>query len=316
MHKLAIVFSGQGSQYVDMGNDFINHSKAYKDMAEQASTILGFDVIKAFGSEESMKQTLYTQPLMILKTIFGYEKVKQLNPNISAISGFSLGEYSAYYASSVFDFKAIIKLVSKRALYMDIDTKSKAGLMAAIIGLDKPVIKDVCESLSTQGIISIANENEPKQYVISGEADLVQKAVEMLKEKGARRAIILQTSGAFHTPLMQNASRKLVEDIQNDDILKPNKSKIKIYMNIDAKPLNDKDILFHIENQMTHPVLFIDTILNMKADGITHILEIGPGKVLTNLIRKIDSTIETMNFDQLESFDTVKGWLETYGFTK
>src|SRR5690606_38280954 len=99
-------------------------------------------------------------------------------------------------------------------------------------------------------------------------------------------------------------------------ILKPNKSKFKIYMNLDAKPLEDKDIFNHIENQMTHPVLFIDTILNMKTDGITHILEIGPGKVLTNLIRKIDSTIETLSFDGLESFDTVKGWLETYGFTK
>ena len=138
----------------------------------------------------------------------------------------------------------------------------------------------------------------------------------MLKEKGARRAITLQTSGAFHTSLMNNASKKLVEDIKNDDILKPNKSKFKIYMNLDAKPLEDKDIFNHIENQMTHPVLFIDTILNMKRDGITHILEIGPGKVLTNLIRKIDSTIETLSFDGLESFDTVKGWLETYGFTK
>ncbi|MFA5470970.1 MAG: ACP S-malonyltransferase [Acholeplasmataceae bacterium] len=316
MYKLAIVFSGQGSQYVNMGMDYIDHDQAYKRMADQASEILGFDVIDHFKSDESMKKTLYTQTLMVLKTIFGFEELKKLSPKISAISGFSLGEYSAYYAASVFDFNQIMNIVSKRAFYMDQETKHKKGLMAAIIGLDKKIIHDVCITLQHQGIIDIANENEPKQYVISGEEALVVKASEMLKEKGARRAIVLQTSGAFHTSLMNNASKKLVEDIKNDDILKPNKSKFKIYMNLDAKPLEDKDIFNHIENQMTHPVLFIDTILNMKTDGITHILEIGPGKVLTNLIRKIDSTIETLSFDGLESFDTVKGWLETYGFTK
>ncbi len=316
MNKLAIVFSGQGSQYLNMGLDFINASKDYHKMANEASKILEFDVIESLHSEEAMKETKYTQPLMVLKTILGFEEIKKLNPTISAISGFSLGEYSAYYAASVFNFEAIMNIVSKRALYMDLETKKIPGLMAAVIGLDRNSIEEVCQALLKEGTIDIANENEPNQYVISGEEKLIYKAIEALKQKGARRVVLLSTSGAFHTALMKEASEKLVRDIKNNVILKPQASQIKIYMNIDAKILNDEDILFHIENQMTHRVLFIDTILNMKADGITHILEVGPGRVLTNLIRKIDSSIETINFDQLESFNTVKGWLETYGFTK
>lgn len=316
MNKLAICFSGQGSQYLNMGIDFIDGDQQFKNMALDASNVLGFDVIEAFKDEDKLKQTLYVQPLVALKSMLGYEKLKSLNPNITAVEGFSLGEYVAYYAAEVFDFNQILTLISKRALYMEEETQKQNGLMAAIIGLGYEDVKVICDQLSDQGIIKLANENSPNQFVISGEEKLVQKAIELLKNKGARRAVILNTSGAFHTPLMEHASKKLIEDIKNNVILKPKHKKLDMYMNLDAKNLNDDDIYLHIEKQMTHSVKFIDSIQNMKKNGITHILEVGPGKVLTGLIKKIDPEIEVMSFDTYESFDAVKGWLNTYEFTK
>lgn len=316
MNKLAICFSGQGSQYPNMGLDFIESSKIYEDMANNASNILGFDVSDILKDEELINQTKYTQPLVALKSIFGYDMISQLNPNISAFLGFSLGEYSAYYAASVFGFKELLTMIAKRAEFMDQDAQKTKGLMAAVIGLEKEQVKSVCLSLQDQGVIDIANDNSPTQYVISGEEALVLKAIPLLKDLGARRVIELKTSGAFHTSLMKQASQKLVEEIQNNSTLTPSKSNTIIYMNFDASPLKDKDILKHIEKQMISEVKFRESIMHMHEDGITHILEIGPGKVLTNLIRKIEPKIETFNFDQFESYETVKGWLKTHGFTK
>jgi [acyl-carrier-protein] S-malonyltransferase len=316
MNKLAICFSGQGSQYQYMALDFIESSKTYEDMANLASNILDFNVCDVLKDEKLINQTKYTQPLVALKSILGYDMISKLNPNIKAFIGFSLGEYSAYYASKVFGFEQLFKIIAKRAELMDHDAHQIKGLMAAVIGLEKFQVKAICESLQEQGVIDIANDNSPNQYVISGEEALVLKAIPLLKSIGARRVIELKTSGAFHTPLMHVASKKLVEEIQNDKDLFPSKSKTKMYMNLDASILNDEDILNHIEKQMISEVRFRESIINMKHDGITHILEIGPGKVLTNLIKKIDSKIETINFDQLDTYETVKGWLKTHGFTK
>lgn len=316
MNKLAICFSGQGSQYQYMGIDYIESSIKYRAMADQASIILGFDVIKALFDETLINQTKYTQPLVVLKSIFGFDRIKKLDPKIDAYLGFSLGEYSTYYAAEVFNFNQLFHIISKRAAYMEADTQKVEGLMAAVIGLDKQQVKQVCQDLQKEGIIDIANDNSPNQFVISGEKKLILKAVPILKALGARRVIELKTSGAFHTSLMNEASQKLGKEIQNNQELTPLKSKHNIYMNLDAQLLKDQDIFMHIEKQMTHEVKFRESILNMKKDGITHILEIGPGKVLTNLINKIDPKIQTLNFDQEKSYEIVKGWLNTHGFTK
>ncbi|BCR36300.1 ACP S-malonyltransferase [Mariniplasma anaerobium] len=316
MNKLAICFSGQGSQYQNMGLDYIESLKTYEDMANIASNILGFNVCDVLKDEKLINQTKYTQPLVALKSIFGYDMISKLNPNVQALLGFSLGEYSAYYASKVFDFEQLLVIIAKRAEFMDQDAQKTKGLMAAVIGLEKDQVKSVCLSLQDQGVIDIANDNSPNQYVISGEEALVLKAISLLKEAGARRVIELKTSGAFHTNLMESASKKLILEMNNNPKLTPSKSNIAIYMNLDAKVLNDEDILKHIEKQMINEVKFRESILNMKKDGITHILEIGPGKVLTNLIKKIEPEIEVINFDQIESYETVKGWLKIHGFTK
>jgi len=316
MNKLAVCFSGQGSQYQFMGLDYIEASPKYKQMEKEASSILGFDVLSVLSDDHLINQTRYTQPLIVLKSIFGFDMIKSLNPQIEAYLGFSLGEYSAYYAANIFNFKQLFEIITKRAAYMEADTKKTEGLMAAVIGLQKEEVKQVCLNLQKEGIIDIANDNAPSQLVISGEKSLIQKAAHILKELGARRVIELKTSGAFHTSLMSDASQKLKNDILTNKDLTPLKSPNKMYMNFDAQCLNDLDILNHIEKQMTHEVKFRESILNMKKDGITHILEIGPGKVLTNLIQKIDPLIETMNFDQEKSYEIVKGWLNTHGFTK
>lgn len=316
MNKLAICFSGQGSQYVNMGLDYINSYKIYEDMASNASKILGFNVIDILKDENLIHQTKYTQPLIVLKSIFGYDLISKLNLSIDTLLGFSLGEYSAYYAANVFDFEAIFQIISKRATYMEIDAKKQEGMMMAVIGLDKKTVSDVCTTLQIQGIIGIANDNAPNQVVISGETKLIEKAAVILKDLGARRIIELKTSGAFHTSLMSDASKQLVFDIKNNHLLTPHQANYKIMMNLDASYLKDEDIIFHIKNQMTHQVRFRESILNMKKDGITHILEIGPGKVLTNLINKIDPEIDTCHFDHLDTYETVKGWLKTHGFTK
>ncbi len=316
MNKLAVCFSGQGSQYQFMGLDYIEASPKYKQMEKEASSILGFDVLSVLSDDHLINQTRYTQPLIVLKSIFGFDMIKSLNPQIEAYLGFSLGEYSAYYAANIFNFKQLFEIITKRAAYMEADTKKTEGLMAAVIGLQKEEVKQVCLDLQKEGIIDIANDNAPSQLVISGKKSLIQKAALILKELGARRVIELKTSGAFHTSLMSDASQKLKNDILTNKDLTPLKSSNKMYMNFDAQCLNDLDILNHIEKQMTHEVKFRESILNMKKDGITHILEIGPGKVLTNLIQKIDPLIETMNFDQEKSYEIVKGWLNTHGFTK
>lgn len=314
MNKLAVCFSGQGSQYQQMALDFIESSEKYKKMAEQASKIIGFDVIHVLSDDVLINQTRYTQPLVVLKSIFGFDMIQELNPKVEAYLGFSLGEYSAYYATGVFSFDQLFQIITKRAAYMEEDTKKTEGLMAAVIGLEKEKVKEVCMNLQLEGVIDIANDNSSNQQVISGEKSLILKAIPILKELGARRVIELKTSGAFHTSLMYEASQKLVKDIDKD--LKPSIAKHKMYMNLNAQPLDDKDILMHIEKQMTHEVKFRESVHNLKKDGITHILEIGPGKVLTNLINKIDPEIQTLNFDQANSYETVKGWLNIYGFTK
>lgn len=316
MNKLAICFSGQGSQYVHMGMDFIKNYQIYDEMANKASKILGFSVKEVLNDESLINQTRYTQPLITLKSIFGYDLISKLEPKIDSFLGLSLGEYSAYYAADVFSFSSVLEIISKRAIFMEEDTLKKPGMMAAIIGIDKETVQQVCQSLENKGVIAVANDNAPGQYVISGEVYLVRKAIDILKIKGARRAIELKTSGAFHTSLMSTASEKIIKTIEANDLLKPKETDKTIYMNFDAKPLRKDEVLNHIKMQMTHEVQLTQSIKQMRIDGITHILEIGPGKVLTNLIHKIDPSIKTQYFDQLDSYETVKGWLKANGFTK
>ncbi len=313
MSKLAICFSGQGSQYVGMGLDFILHDEKSKRLVDLASKNLGENLVVKLNDEDALSQTKFVQPLIVLKSILGLELLDPKKYHIDGYFGFSLGEFSAYYASGIFSLDDILSIVKIRGELMQEASIKYPGSMSAILGLDYETIKDSIDGLKTKGIIEIANENGFKQYVISGESNLVDEANEILKTKGAKRAVKLNVSGAFHTKMMQEASQKFMNEIANFE-RKPLKTPM--IMNIDAEWLNEHDVDHHLAYQMTSSVKFIDMVLKLKKDGFTHILEIGPGRVLTGLIKKIDLDMEVQNFDSFEQFQETKGWLQTHGFNK
>ncbi len=313
MHKLAVCFSGQGSQYVGMGLDYVEQNLEAKAFIEKASDLLKENYIDKLNDEEALSKTSEVQPLIVLKSLLGLELLGKDNYNIDAYFGFSLGEFSAYYASGIYTLDDLLKIVKVRGEVMQEASNLNPGAMAAIIGPSKEKILEVIKPISEKGILKIANENGYKQYVISGEETLVDEAILVLKENGAKRAVKLKVSGAFHTPMMADASKQFIDSVKDYKKLNVDTPML---MNLDANWLNIEDVDKHLENQMTSSVKFIDMVLKLKEEGFTHVLEIGPGKVLTGLIKKIDLDMEVQNFDSYDQYETVKGWLLENGFKK
>ncbi len=312
MNKLAICFSGQGSQYEGMALDFIENHKPSFDLVTDVSNQLGFNFIDKYRQSD-YKKTDDTQLMIVLKSMLGLYALNPNNYKIDGYFGFSLGEYTAYYASGIFNLYDTLKIVKIRGTYMQKASLETKGGMAAIIGLNKDVILDTIKPLQQKGIIDIANENHHKQYVISGEKNLVEQAITLLKEKGARRSVMLQVSGAFHTSLMNDAATSFLTDVKS---FKKHKMHTPMLMNVDAMWLNEEDIEKHLKKQMTSPVKFIDMVKTLKNDEFTHVLEIGPKKVLTSFIKKIDKDIDVMSFDHFNELENVERWLLANGFKK
>lgn len=314
MSKLALVFAGQGSQYPDMGLDFV---EAYPSLIEKekiASKILGFDVKEILLSRNGkINETEYTQGLVLLASIYAYEVFLTLDAEVSAVSGFSLGEYSALYAAKIFDFEQIMKIIAKRSALMQTCTLKYPGKMAAILGLSSLEVDAICEASKEKGIIVSANYNSPVQVVISGEEQAVNYACELAKERGAKRAVMLNVSGAFHSPLMKEAGDGLAQFIKEIPYRTP---ECPIYMNTTARPLIEDNLYQEMEKQIQLPVYFEQTIEQMVKDGITHIIEVGPGTVLSGLIKKINIEIEVAHLGKLSDLDILKGWLDDHGFSK
>ena len=314
MNKLGLVFSGQGSQYTGMGLDFIELSPLLKEKELLASKLLGYDVREVLSSVDGrLHETRYTQPMILLSTIFAYEAFKSLNILPEAVSGFSLGEYSAFYASGIFDFKQSIELIKQRSQFMQLCSIKYPGKMAAILGLSSKDVDAICKEASIEGLVLCANYNSPVQTVISGEEKAVQKAVELSKQKGAKRAVELNVSGAFHSPLMKEAGDMLYQYLKRIPYQEP---LFPVYLNTTAEPLVSKELYVMMERQLQSPVLFEQTINNMKQSGITHFIEIGPGTVLSGLIKKIDINLEVTNLNKASDLELLKGWLITHGFIK
>jgi len=314
MQKLAIVFAGQGSQYANMGLDYIEQNPFFETLTQEASHLLGYDVKEILASKQGeLNDTLYTQPMILLTSIFGYETFMSLDVEVHATLGFSLGEYSALYASKTYSFKDIMALIRSRSQHMKSCASKYPGKMAAILGLSSDKVDEVCKESQTEGVVVSANYNSPVQTVISGEAQAVIKAVELAKAQGAKRAMMLNVSGAFHSPLMKEASDAFYQEIQAIHATEPH---IPIYMNTTAKPLDFKQLKQEMAAQIISPVLFEQSISHMIADGITHFIEIGPGKVLSGLIQKINSEVHVTNLDRLSDLNEVKGWLKDHGFKK
>ncbi|PKK96275.1 MAG: malonyl CoA-acyl carrier protein transacylase, partial [Tenericutes bacterium HGW-Tenericutes-3] len=254
MNKLAIVFAGQGSQYTNMGLDFVDAYPFLKEKEHIATSILGFDVRNILSSTDGrLNETNYTQPLILLASIYAYEAFKKLDVQVSSVAGFSLGEYSALYASGLFEFDQIMKIIQVRSQLMQKCTVENHGVMAAILGLDSDVIETICKKASLFGKVVLANYNSPVQSVISGEEKGVHKAIELAKENGAKRAVLLNVSGAFHSNLMKNAGDGLYEyikHIKHNDMITP------IYMNTTANILKVENLYQEMEKQIQSPVYF------------------------------------------------------------
>ena len=286
----AYVFPGQGSQFAGMGQDLFNQSETAKKRFQQADEILGFSItdIMFNGSAEDLKETRVTQPAIFLHSVILAETLgNKFQPDM--VAGHSLGEFSALVAAGALPFEAGLKLVSQRANAMQKACELSAGTMAAILGLDDEIVERICNEIS--GIVVAANYNCPGQIVISGEVKAVEAACEKLTEAGARRAMILPVGGAFHSPLMEPAKNDLAKAIDEAVIQKPI---CPVYQNVLAKPITDPvEIKQNLIAQLTAPVKWTQTMQAMIADGATSVIEVGPGKVLQGLFKKVDRAFQT-----------------------
>jgi [acyl-carrier-protein] S-malonyltransferase len=286
----AYVFPGQGAQFVGMGKDLYEHSEVARELFEKANDILGFRItdIMFDGTDEELKQTKVTQPAIFLHSVI-LAKVLGEDFKPDMVAGHSLGELSALVANGVLNFEDGLKLVSKRALAMQKACEKEPSTMAAILGLEDKVVEDACEAID--GVVVAANYNCPSQLVISGSIEAIDKACEVLTEAGAKRALKLPVGGAFHSPLMEPAREELAAAIEATPFNQPN---CPIYQNVTANAIIDPSaIKENLIAQLTAPVRWTQTMNQMIADGCESVTEVGPGRVLQGLFKKIDRRFPT-----------------------
>jgi [acyl-carrier-protein] S-malonyltransferase len=284
----AYVFPGQGAQFPGMGRELFEKSAVAREMFGKADQILGFSITELIfnGTEEDLRQTKVTQPAIFLhSTILAAVLGNSFTPDMTA--GHSLGEFSALTASGALSFEDGLKLVSKRAMAMQKACEMSPSTMAAILGIDDLVVEEVCSSVPD--VVVPANYNSPGQIVISGSVEGIDKAIEILKAKGAKRAIKLAVGGAFHSPLMEPARLELEEAIRNTAFSKP---VCPVYQNVNAKPSTDPEIIKqNLVSQLTSPVRWTQSVINMVSDGAALFIEVGPGSILQGLVKKINKDI-------------------------
>jgi [acyl-carrier-protein] S-malonyltransferase len=286
----AYVFPGQGAQYIGMGKDLYDRSKLASEMFARANSLLGFDITDLMfsGTEEDLKQTRVTQPAIFLhSTILAAVLGDSFKPDM--VAGHSLGEFSALVANKTLTFEDGLILVSKRAKAMQKACEITPSTMAAILGADDKTVEEVCASVKE--LVVPANYNSPGQIVISGSNEGIDKAIEILKEKGVKRAIKLSVGGAFHSPLMEPARLELEEAIKNTAFSTPI---CPVYQNVNASPSMDPEkIKLNLVSQLTSPVRWTQTVVNMISGGATSFIEVGPGNVLSGLIKKVNKDMIT-----------------------
>lgn len=299
--KVAFLFSGQGAQTVGMGKDLYNHYSESRAIFNEANEILGWDVKELCFEDPNqyIHQTRYTQPALFTTSVAALKVVQSQGILSDVVAGFSLGEYTALFASGALSFKQALELVEKRAIYMDEVSKQVEGTMAAILGLTRKEIEQLLTQVD-QGIVEIANDNCPGQLVISGEIAAVQQLCEIAKENGAKRALPLKVSGPFHSSLLEQAAHLMAEEIKQIQIIDP---VIPMISNVSARPLDAIEIRKNIPIQIKSGVRWRESMGYLVQQGTDLFIEIGVGKTLCGFMNKIDKTKMTCNVDNIASLE-------------
>ena len=303
MKKYALIFPGQGAQKTGMGKDLYDNSNAAKKVFNTVDRVIGYSIsdICFNGSSEELMKTINSQPCILAVSIAAYEALREKsNINIACSAGHSLGEYAALYAAGAVDLETVFKLIHKRATLMNDAALKTNGSMVAVLGLDNDTVINIVNSLDN---IYVANFNSPGQVVITGDKEQIEKNINRFSEAGAKKVIPLSVSGAFHSPLMKDAGETFANYIKD---IKFNDTNIPVYTNVDAKPEKSGiELKNKLPKQIYSSVLWTQTINNIQRTGINDFIEIGPGKVLSGLNKKINSEINTLNINDIETLNTV-----------
>ena len=303
MTKTAFLFAGQGAQYLGMGRDLYDQYPIVQETIDQASQVLDYDLRHLIDTEEEkLNQTRYTQPAILATSVAIYRLLQEKGYHPDMVAGLSLGEYSALVASGALDFEEAVALVAKRGAYMEEAAPAGSGKMVAVLNTPVEVIEEVCRKASELGVVTPANYNTPAQIVIGGEVVAVDRAVELLQEAGAKRLIPLKVSGPFHTALLEPASQKLAEilaQVSFSDFTCP------LVGNTEATIMQKEDIAQLLTRQVKEPVRFYESIAVMQEAGVTNFIEIGPGKVLSGFVKKIDKTAKLATVEDQASLEAL-----------
>lgn len=305
MGKIAFVFPGQGAQYAGMGKELYENLECCRRVFDTADKELGFSISEiCFGEDENLlSKTEITQPAIVTMSIAALQALKANNINCDMVGGLSLGEYSALVCSGAMSFEDAVKIVRKRGQFMQDAVEEGKGTVAAIIGLDKTDIDLIIEEASKHGIIEISNMNCPKQIVIGGEVKAVEEAMKLANERGAKRALKLKVSSPFHTSMLEPAAIKLKDELINIDINNP---KIPLIANITGDFVSEEDNLVQmLSKQVMSTTLWEKSMRKMIENGVDTFIEIGPGRVLSGFVKKIDRKLKVFNVENMESLNKV-----------
>ena len=292
MTKTAFLFAGQGAQKLGMARDLYDQYPIVKETFDQASRVLGYDLRDLIDhDEEKLNQTRYTQPAILTTSVAIYRLLVENGLQPDMVAGLSLGEYSALVAAGSLDFEDAVALIAKRGQFMETAAPAGTGKMVAVMNTDVALIEEACQKASDKGYVKPANYNTPAQIVIGGDVAAVDAAVDYLKEAGAKRLIPLNVSGPFHTALLKPASEKLALELEKVDF---RDFQVPLVGNTEAKVMEKNQIKSLLARQVMEPVRFYESIDTMKELGLTKVIEIGPGKVLSGFLKKIDKNIEAL----------------------